>query len=294
MHAKKKANIQGLAGFVFDSGNYLFMTVLCIGSMYVFLYLATLSLSPATASFSTIRIFPQEITFTNYAKVFADSYVLSGFANSLARTLLGTALTVTVAVLLAYPLAKRYLPHRMFWTMTIVFTMFFSGGLIPTYLLVKGLGLHNTIWALVLPMLVHTFQMIITRNFFMSLPEELEEAAKIDGANEFKTLYKIVVPLSMPIIAVLALWTAVYHWNEWFYNLIFMSDPNKHVLQMVMRRVVLEGMVQDMTMTEEEAPVNPETVKAATVMVTMLPIILMYPFVQRYFVKGILIGSLKG
>src|SRR5690606_16708052 len=158
-------------------------------------------------------------------------------------------------------------PHRTFWTAFIVFTMFFSGGLIPNYLLVKNLGLMNTVWALTLLGLISAFSMVIARNFFMALPEEVEESAKIDGANDITILFRIVLPISLPIVATLFLWTAVGHWNAWFDSLLYMADAKRHVLQVVMRRIVLEGTTQMMEMVDSEGSINPESVKAATVMV---------------------------
>ncbi|MFD0960237.1 carbohydrate ABC transporter permease [Paenibacillus chungangensis] len=281
----------------FDWLNSLFMIAVCVAMIYPFLHMGSLSLSTSNVSMTQLRLLPEEMTLANYKKVLTNDFVLSGFVNTLKRTAAGTALSLLAIVFTAYPLAKRYFPHRTFWTMFIVFTMFFSGGLIPNYLLVKSLGLMNTTWALILPGLISTFSMIIARNYFMSLPDSLEESAKIDGANELSILFKIIIPISMPIIATLTLWTAVAHWNAWFDSMIYMTDTKKHVLQVVMRRVVLEGtqdMVDINTLEDSNASVNPETIKAATVMVTIIPIIMFYPFLQKYFVKGVLVGSLKG
>lgn len=200
-------------------------------------------------------------------------------------------------LLTAYPLSKKYFPNRVFWTGVFVFTMFFDGGLLPNYLLVRGLGLLDKVWALILPKLIVTYTMIIVRNYFMSLPDSLEESAKIDGANDFYILFKIIIPLSAPIIATVSLWTIVDNWNAWFDSLIYMRDIKKHVLQVVLRRIVLENSSQVMELVgtvSDEAPTNPENIKAAVVMVTTIPIIVVYPFLQKYFVKGILVGSLKG
>jgi putative aldouronate transport system permease protein len=175
--------------------------------------------------------------------------------------------------------------------------MFFSGGLIPIYLLVKSLGLINSMWALVLPGLISAFSLIIARNFFMALPESLEESARIDGANDIRILFSIIVPISMPIIATLTLWMAVQHWNAWFDSLIYMTDSHKQVLQVVMRRIVLQGtkdMMDVNNFDDRSLVANPEMIKAATIMVTVMPIIMFYPFLQKYFVKGVLVGSLKG
>lgn len=287
---RKKRSVSGI---IFDSANYLFFIVLICSTLYPFLYLLTLSLSPADASFATIQIIPTKITFTNFETVLSHDLMGSGFMNSLLRTVLGTMLSVLVTVMTAYALAKRYLPHRTFWTILVTFTMFFAGGLIPSYLLVKNLGLMDSMWALILPGLVQTFQLIVARNFLMTIPEALEESAKIDGAGEFTVLFKIVIPLSLPIIATLSLWTAVWHWNAWFDSLIYMSEAKKQVLMVVMRNVVLAGQMPDMDPSAEQA-INPETIKAATIMVTTIPIIIVYPFLQKYFVKGMLIGSVKG
>lgn len=284
---------KSLSGFIFDSVNHIALVLLCISTLYPFLFLLTLSLSPADVSTMGIHLFPTKVTFSNYASVLSDSFVLSGFTVSVIRTVTGTALTLLITICAAYTLSKTYFPHRNFWTMLIVFTMFIQGGMIPSYLLIKQLGLINSIWSLILPSLVHTFQLIIARNFFMALPEELEESAKIDGANEITILFKIVVPVSMPIIATLGLWTAVWHWNAWFDSIIYITDAGKQVLQVVMRRVALEGQGVDLLVQEAGAATS-ESIKAATIMITMLPIIAVYPFAQKYFVKGVLVGSLKG
>ena len=177
----------------------------------------------------------------------------------------------------------------------IVFTMFFSGGLIPLYLLVSKLGLRNSIWALVLPTLVPTFSLIIMRNFFMTIPESLEESAKMDGAGDFTILARLIVPVSKPVIATVVLWSMVDHWNAWFDSMIFMSKAENHVLQMIMRRMVNQvRILEDLGGMNVDEMVLPETLKAATIMISTVPILMIYPFLQKYFAKGILVGSLKG
>ncbi|MBP1989405.1 carbohydrate ABC transporter permease [Paenibacillus eucommiae] len=281
----------------FDIVNALLMLLICIVTLYPFLYILSLSLSPGDISFATLHIIPPKITMANFHKVLTNDFVISGFVNTIIRTFLGTALSLMATIFAAYTLSKKYFPHRSFWTAFVVFTMFFSGGLIPNYLLVKSLGLMNSTWALILPGLISTFSMIIARNFFMALPESLEESAKIDGANDLHILFRIMIPISMPIIATLTLWIAVAHWNAWFDSLIYITDASKQVLQIVMRRIVLEGTQQMMDLNafdDNSLAVNPETIKAATILVTIIPIILFYPFLQKYFVKGVLVGSLKG
>lgn len=282
---------------VFDAFNVLILLALCVSTLYPFLYLLKLSLSPPTVSFATVSIIPEAVSLVNFKTVLRSDYILSGFRMTVLRTVLGTGLSLLAMVMTAYPLSKKYMPHRTFYMAFIVFTMFFSGGLIPEYLLVKNLHMQDTIWALVLPGLISTYSMIIIRNFFMSIPEEINESARIDGANEIIILFRLVLPLSTPILATVLLWEAVAHWNAWFDSMIYMQDTHKHVLQMVLRRVVIEGTQQMMNLNSsmsDTMAANTEGIKAAATMVVSLPIIALYPFVQRYFVKGIMVGSLKG
>ena len=283
---------------IFGVANILFMILFSIVALYPFLYLLARSFSSPDANFNKITIIPQGFLWENYARVFRNPDIGIGFRNAVVRTIVGTAVNVGFSILAAYPLSKKYFPHRSFWTGMIIFTMFFSGGMIPGYLLVKRLGLLNSMWAMILPGAINTYNMIIMRNFFMSLPETLEEAARIDGANDFTVLCRIILPMSKPILATLALWSMVGHWNAWFDCLIYITEPAKQVLQVVMRRIVLEGTAQMLNPNSSEFSaqdiVNPENIKAATIMVATLPIVMVYPFLQKYFVKGILVGSLKG
>ncbi len=295
MASKKDA--RSLSGKAFDAANALFLLLFCLTTLYPFMYMLKLSFSPPTVSFSRISIIPEEVSLINYHTVLSSSYILSGFRMTLLRTVLGTGISVLAMVMTAYPLSKRYMPDRTFFTALIVFTMFFSGGLVPEYLLVRNLKMQNTIWALVLPAMISTYSMIIVRNFFMSIPEEIDESARMDGANEIIILFRLVLPLSTPILATVLLWEAVGHWNAWFDSLIYIQDTRKQVLQVVLRRIVLEGTQQILDLSSgspDSVAANPEGIKAASVMVVSLPIIALYPFVQKYFVKGIMVGSLKG
>lgn len=282
---------------VFDVSNTLVIALFCATTIYPFLYLLSLSLSSINVPVTRVFLIPPEFSLANYQKVLTSRYIGTGFLNTISRVVLGTSLTLVAIILTAYPLSKRYFPNRSFWTAVIVFTMFFTGGLIPRYLLVVNLSMINSIWALVLPELIPTFTMIIARNFFMTLPESLEESVKMDGGGVMTILWHIVIPVSKPIIAVIVLWTAVWHWNAWFDSLIYMRDANRHVLQIVLRRIVLEGtqeMIEMQNLQQNAKPTNSEMVKAATTMVVTIPIVLLYPFLQKYFVKGVLVGSLKG
>ena len=287
-----------IGGRVFDIINHAIMILLCAVMLYPIFYLAMLSITASDVPLTKGYVIPPHVSLENYRQVLDNRYIGYGFINSFKRTIIGTALSVLMIVLTAYPLSKKYFPNRKFWTAFVVFTMFFSGGMIPTYLSnSQFLRLDNNFWVLILPPLVNTYNMLIARNFFMSLPEEISESGRIDGASELKILIHIILPISLPILATLALWCAVTHWNAWFDSMLYFSDPKKQVLQLVLRRIVLEGSADMMALNpsaDEMSTINPETVKAATTMVATLPIVLVYPFLQKYFVKGMIVGSLKG
>ncbi|MGI5900691.1 MAG: carbohydrate ABC transporter permease [Christensenellales bacterium] len=280
--------------------NYFLFVLLSVIMIYPFWDVLRISFSsPMAVSSMEFQLFPKEWDMNGYQAVFNNRLVWSGYRNTLLRTLLGVAISMAAVVLTAYPLSRKDFVFRSGFTMFVVFTMFFSGGMIPTYLLVsKWLRLHNTIWALVLPGAISTYNMLICRNYFMSLPDSLIESARIDGASELRTLLSIVVPLSMPILMTLLLWTIVGHWNAWFDCLIYIQDPEKYVLQAVLRKIVIEfsPSYTDTSMMSERQNLSQyiEVIKCATIMVATLPIICIYPFLQKYFVKGILVGSLKG
>ncbi len=282
---------------VFDVFNCVFLGLLCFTFIYPFWYLFAVSIADAELqAMSQIYFLPSYFSLESYQNVLSSVYVWYGFFWSIVRTVLGTAIAVLIGYHYAYALSKRYLPNRGFWTTILIVTMFFSGGLVPDYLLIRNLGLRNTIWALVLPGAISAYNITIMRNFLMAMPESLEESARIDGANDLTILYRIIFPLSMPIIATISLWTAVGHWNAWFDSMIYITDNKKQVLQVVLRRIVLEGSNQMVSMYGEEVSTKQtsETIKAAVTMVTALPILCVYPFIQKYFVKGVMVGSLKG
>ncbi len=193
-----------------------------------------------------------------------------------------------------YALSRKNLPFRGVLTFLIVFTMLFSGGLIPTFLTIKSYGLVNSRWALILPVMTSAWNIIIARNYISGLPDELEEAALVDGAHPLKIVFQIMWPLSMPVIAVLALWSAVGHWNAWFDALIYCSGDDKIVLQLLLRRLLIQTQAEDSIMQSTIAATTSDTIKCATIIVAILPIICVYPFVQKYFVKGVTIGAVKG
>ena len=283
---------------VFDIGNTAFLGIIALLALYPFLYTLSISLSTAAeARRDSLHLFPQEVSFAAYGMLLHSPEILRGFYNSLLRTVLGTVLTVLATAIAAYPLARKQLPHRALIQFLILFTMIFSGGIVPGYLLVRNLGLINTIWALILPGLLSAFNVVIIKNFFQQIPESFHEAAQIERANEWQILFKIYMPLSTPVLATVCLWTAVAHWNQWFDAMLYITDDNKQVLQNLLQRVVIEGSTQliDRGRTGQLSVTayTPETLKAATVVLTILPMLILYPFVQKYFKSGILLGGVK-
>ncbi|HOX32289.1 MAG TPA: carbohydrate ABC transporter permease [Spirochaetales bacterium] len=282
----------------FDAFNYLVMILLSLTTLYPFFFLISSSLSALDVTLGSFSLLPRQFTLENYAKVLRNPAIGAGYVNTILRTVIGTSLSLLATFCLAWPLSKRSFPLRNLWTGLIVFTMFFSGGMIPTYLLVRQLGLIDTIWALVLPELVTAYNFVIVRNYMQTIPGSMEESAKMDGANDITILFRVILPVCKPIIATISLWVAVWHWNAWFDSMIYMTKASGQVVQLVMRRIVLEGsdqMTQMMAeMQRQGLVIAPEGLKAATIMVTTLPILCIYPFVQKYFVKGVMMGSLKG
>lgn len=285
----------------FQIVNYIFLTLLAVIMFYPFWEVIKISISaPLEASRIGFRLWPRVVSLEGYNSVMANEYIWLGYRNTLIRIILGTIVSMTLTILTAYPLSKKYLPNRNIWTLFIVFTMFFSGGLIPSYIIMtKVLHLDNTIWSLVLPGAINTFSMLIVRNYFMTIPDSLEESARIDGAGEFRILVKIIVPLSVPILMTVGLWGIVGHWNAWFDCLIYIRDSKRFVLSTILRKIIIDAAPQfdsSNTMFEDSSQVKPavETIKCATIIVSSIPIMILYPFMQKYFIKGVMIGSLKG
>jgi putative aldouronate transport system permease protein len=276
---------------------FIYTILILVGFITIlpFLQMITISLSSANDinSFG-LHIIPQHIAYSGYKLLLSYPLIWSGYLNTIVRMVLGTALSVFLTTMGAYALSKKFLPNRRFWTSIIIFTMYFSGGLVPSYILVKGLGLRNTIFALILPGAINAYNMIVTRNFFMGIPESLEESAKIDGANDIYILFKIIIPVSKAVLATITLWYGVSHWNNWFDCLIYMDNEKEYVLQLVIRKLLLEGQQLEEAGQGYSKMVNPENMKMAAVVVATLPILLIYPFFQKHFVKGVMLGSLKG
>lgn len=240
-------------------------------------------------------LWPKTFDFSAYRVILRKgSDVYMGYGVTLLRTIVGTAASIIVTSMLALGLAKKDLPFRIPMSFLIYFTMLFSGGLIPTYLVVKYTGLYDSLGAFIVPSLVSVWNLMLLRNFFMELPESIEEAAFIDGATPAKYLTRIVIPLSLPSIATISLFYAVWHWNSWFDALIYISNRSLLPLQMILRNVIIASSVENILESGTTMPPPLETVKGATIVVSTLPILFVYPFVQKYFVKGIMVGGVKG
>lgn len=280
----------------FDWINYLFLALFSLTILFPFWNLFVQSVSsPDSGVVDALQMWPKKFSAFNYKYVLANKYIWTGYRETLIRTIAGTALSVTLTAMGAYVLSKKKLPNRNFWTTVVLIPMFFSGGMIPSYLWMVNLHLIDNRLVLILPGLISSYNLIIMRNFFMSVPEGLEESAMIDGAGSIRIFFSIVLPISKAVLATVALWVMVGHWNAWFDATIYIRDANKLPLQVVLRRILMEGTQQMMDMNSTDTNhVTPDTLKAATTFVCMLPIMCVYPFMQKYFVKGVIIGSLKG
>lgn len=231
-----------------------------------------------------------------FKEVFKNQSIWSGYANTLFLVIVGTALNVLLTSIAAFVLSRKNFPLRRPVTLLILFTMFFGGGLIPTYLLVKSLGLVNSLFACILPGAISTWNFMIMRTYFESIPDSLEESAKLDGANDLDVLFRIILPLSGPILAVMVLFYGVGNWNQWFSAMIYLQEHQKYPLQLILREILLANSTDSMmgnTMDADKAAVG-ETIKYASIVVATVPILCVYPFLQKYFVKGVMIGAVKG
>ena len=277
--------------------NSIVMLFIVLITLYPFWYCLVSSFSRIDTG-SGFLLWPNGYTVGAYRILYNNRTVWSAYRNTMIRTVLGTALALIFTALTAYPLSKKELPFRGFFTNYIIFTMLFSGGIIPSYLLIKNLGIMNTVWALVLPNLVGAYNVFIMRNFFRSIPESLEESAMLDGAGWFTLLWRIIIPVSKPVFATVALWILVWHWNSYFDAMVYIQDTDKTVLQVILRRISVERNSMDVNALLSrlgQADRFPNlALECAMIIVAVLPMIAIYPFVQKYFVKGIMIGSIKG
>ncbi|SFP97124.1 carbohydrate ABC transporter permease [Caldicoprobacter faecalis] len=274
---------------------YFILIVIAIVTLFPFLYVLLVSVTPTVELpnvSKNILYFPKQVDFTAYNQIFQTDTIPQGFKISLFITVVGTLLSLLITVLTAYPLSRKNLPGREVLLFMIVFTMLFNGGLIPTYLVVKSLRLIDKIWALIIPSLVSAFNLIIIKNYFLTIPDSLEESVKLDGANDFVILFKIMLPLSAPMLATIALFYAVGYWNSFFNAILYINNTRLYPLQVVLRRILFSA-TGDLILDIETHKASMLAVRMAVIAVTTIPILMVYPFLQKYFTQGILLGSIK-
>ncbi|MFW8578404.1 carbohydrate ABC transporter permease [Enterococcus entomosocium] len=279
--------------------NRVIVTFLVVITIVPLIYVLVASfMDPATLINKGISFNPKDWTIQGYQRVFADDSILRGFVNSLLYSFSFSLLTVFITMITAYPLSRPNLAGKKIIMTFFVITMFVGGGLIPTYLLVKNLGMLDSVWAIIVPGAINVWNIILARTYFSALPKELSEAATIDGANDLQILFKVMLPLAKPIMFVLFLYAFVGQWNSYFDAMIYIKDPDLQPLQLVLRNILIQNQPsQDMVGANTamaEMKQIAELIKYATIVISSLPLIIMYPFFQKYFDKGVLVGSVKG
>ena len=285
---------------LFDIFNYLFVTLVAITTIIPFIYIIGASFATEYEIATRPMFFiPRDVTVDAYKYIFSSNKILRGFGNSIFITAAGTAINLFFTVTMAYALSKTRLRGRNFFLNMVIFSMFFSGGMIPGYIVVANvLNLKNTYWSVLLPGAISAYNLMIVKNFFQGIPQELEESASIDGCTDLGVLWKIVLPLSLPVLATFGLFYAVGHWNAYFSAMIYMTGAKeKWPLQVLLRELIImsNGTAGDMANMDPEFVQPPEqSVKMAVIVVSTVPIMCVYPFLQKYFVKGVMVGALKG
>ncbi|MDR6553671.1 carbohydrate ABC transporter permease [Paenibacillus qinlingensis] len=276
--------------------NYLLLSLLAASCVLPFLYVISVSLTPISEFIKKdgLVIIPTHTTLTAYREIMQGGRLFDAYQVTLFRVIVGTLLNLVFTVITALPLSRKALPGRSPFLLFIVFTMLFNGGIIPGYLLVKNIGLLDSEWSLIIPGLINAFYLMIVKSFFEQLPEAIDEAARIDGAGEISILVRIVIPLSVPIIATIGLFYAVWHWNSYFDALLYINMPENQPVQLFLRQILLASVAISGDAAEAANSVNPISVQMASVAITTLPILVVYPFIQKHFTRGVLLGSVKG
>ncbi|CAN7391616.1 carbohydrate ABC transporter permease [Paenibacillus sp. LjRoot153] len=283
---------------IFDAVVNAVALLIVVVVLYPLIFIVSASFSdPLLVLNGEVVLLPKQITLEAYRNVFHNEQIWNGYGNTILYTAVGTIINLIMTTLAAYPLSRPDLPGRGIFMVFITLTMFFSGGLIPSYLLVKNLGMVDTMWALVIPGAIATYNLIVMRTYFQSnIPWEIQEAAHMDGCSNWKLLTHVILPLSKPIMAVMVLFYAVGHWNSFFNALIYIRSKDLYPLQLVLREVLMvsQADVVDSSVGLESKILLAESIKYVVIIISSLPVLLMYPFVQKHFVKGVMIGSLKG
>lgn len=282
---------------LFNIINYSLLILVSVVTIVPFLYIVAVSFaSPAEVAKGGLLLFPTEFTLGAYKYIFSTDTMFRGIGISVYVTVVGTFINLVLTSLTAYPLAKPGLRGRRLFMLMILVTMLFSGGIIPTYFVVKAFGMINTYWSLMIPTAISAFNLIVLKNFFQQIPDSLEDSAKIDGCNDLGVLFRIVLPLSMPAMATFGLFYAVGHWNTFFNAVMYINDSEKFPVQVILRQIVLlsQDQIGDTTSQQDPTDYLPQTIRMASIVVATLPIVLVYPFLQKHFAKGVLLGSVKG
>jgi len=293
---------RSLSSRVLDVIVHTSMIFMLVVTLYPVLNVLASSLSSSAANDAGIvTIYPIGLTFDNYRMILEAGKVPKAFVNSVIYTVVGTTVNLLMTSSFAYALSRKHLALRKFYMTVAIIPMYFSGGLIPTFLLVKNLGLYNSMWALILPGAISITNFIIMRTFFQGLPAELEESAALDGANDFQILVKIILPLSKAVFFTIGLYYAVGHWNSWFSAMIYFKDSSKYPLQMILREMIIAAnsmkdaaSSDDFNTAADIVNLNVKGLKYATLFISMFPMLMVYPFIQKHFIKGVMMGSLKG
>ena len=281
----------------FNAVNFIILLVATLVCLAPFVHIFAVSLSsPGAITSGKVSLLPVELNLEAYSKVFSNAAMIRSLGFTVWLTLLTTTLCMLMTIAIGYPLSKKKLKGRKWIMLLVVITMFFSGGIIPEYILIKNLNFLDTIWALVLPGLINPFYLIILVSFFNNIPESLEESAEIDGSSHFRTLLSIMLPLSMPVIATLSLFYAVARWNGFQDTLMYITKPELYPLQLKLYQMIQNNMITDLLQNEgsQITTMVPEGLKAASVIFATVPILIVYPWLQRYFVSGVMLGAVKG
>jgi putative aldouronate transport system permease protein len=280
---------------IFDAVNAIILILIGLIMFYPMYYVFIVSISSATyINKGLVTLFPRGINFEAYKIVFENDLIWSGYRNTFLYTIFGTAINLICTVMCAYPLSRKDMYGRKPYTVFVMITMFVNGGLIPTYLVISGLHLLNTMWAIVLPPAISTYNMIVMRTSFEAIPDSLVESAYLDGANDIQILGSIIVPLSKPIIATMTLFYAVSHWNSYFPAMIYLNDQKKYPVQVIMRDIIIQGDLAQNNDITSSVDVVAQNYKYAVIIISIIPILLIYPYLQKYFTKGVMIGAVKG
>jgi putative aldouronate transport system permease protein len=285
-----------LGSRLFDGINYLLLALFALITVLPFIYVIAVSFaSPEEVARRGFILFPTDFSLGAYKYIFSTDTLMRSMGISIYITVVGTLINLIFTSLMAYPLAKPHLRGRKWLLIMVLFTMLFSGGMIPSYFVVNSLGLTNTLWSVMIPNAISAFNLIVLKNFFQQIPEGLEESAKIDGCNDLGILWRIVIPLSLPAMATLSLFYAVGHWNTFFNAILYINDPVKWPLQVMLREIVI--LAQDSfgdSVEIDPTEYHPVTIRMAVIVFATIPILLVYPFLQKHFAKGAMLGSVKG